>query len=217
MEKTAVVVGASGLVGGLCLELLLENADYTRVITPVRRPLPLEHPKLFQHTVNFDNLDPSADIFIGDDLFCCLGTTIKKAGSRENFILVDRDYTVAAAKIALRNGMKRALVVTALGANPGSRIFYNRVKGETEAALGALPFEAIHFFRPSLLLGNRPEFRLGEKIGGPVMRGISFLMRGPLANYRAIEARDVALAMVRAAGSGERGVIIHESGEMQPG
>ncbi|PKL74567.1 MAG: hypothetical protein CVV27_19820, partial [Candidatus Melainabacteria bacterium HGW-Melainabacteria-1] len=165
MKKTAVIVGASGLVGGLCLELLLADENYDRVMTPVRRPLPLEHPKLVQEIVNFDDLDPSAGIFRGDDLFCCLGTTIKKAGSRENFIRVDRDYTVAVAKTALRNGMKRALVITALGANPSSGIFYNRVKGETEAALGALPFEAVHFFRPSLLLGNRGEFRLAEKIG----------------------------------------------------
>lgn len=217
MKKTAVIIGASGLVGGLCLEFLLADTNYDRVLATVRRPLPLEHPKLVQEIVNFDDLEPSSGIFLGDDLFCCLGTTIKKAGSRENFIRVDRDYTVEAAKIALRNGMKRVLVVTALGANPASRIFYNRVKGETEAALGALPFEAVHYFRPSLLLGNRSEFRLGEKIGGAVMRVLSFLMMGPLSNYRAIDARDVARAMVTAAGSGARGVIIHESGEMRRG
>ena len=215
MNKTAIIAGASGLVGGLCLDLLLKDERYDAVIIPVRKKLPLEHPKLRQHVVDFDNLPAHADIFRGDELFCCLGSTIKKAGSREAFRRVDHDYPKALADITLKNGVKQFLIVTAIGADPASGIFYNRVKGEVEAAVRALPFEAVHIFRPSMLLGERTESRPAEKIGGTVMRALSFIMTGPLRNYRAIDARDVARAMVSAAGSGARGSIIHESGEMQ--
>lgn len=128
---------------------------------------------------------------------------------------MDHDFPKTLAEIALKNGIKKFLIVTALGADPGSKIFYNRVKGEVESSVKALPFEAVHIFRPSMLLGDRTEFRIGEKIGGALMRALSFIMVGPLRNYRAIDARDVAGSMVSAAGSGARGIIIHESGEMQ--
>lgn len=215
MKKTAIIAGASGLVGGHCLQLLLNDASYDTVIAPVRKKLPLEHPKLRQHVVDFDDLRASAGILRGDELFCCLGSTMKKAGSREAFRKVDYEYPKALAEIARGNGVKRFLIVTALGADPRSRIFYNRVKGEVEEAVRALPFEAVHILRPSMLLGERRESRPAERIGGAAMRALAFLMRGPLKNYRAIRAEDVARAMVDAAGSGAKGVIIHDSGEMQ--
>ncbi len=215
MKKTAIIAGASGLVGGHCLQLLLNDAGYDTVIAPVRKTLPLAHPKLRQHVVDFDNLGASAGILRGDELFCCLGSTMKKAGSREAFRKVDFEYPKALAELALETGVKRFLIVTALGADPHSKIFYNRVKGEVEMVVRALPFESVHIFRPSMLLGERSESRPAEKIGGAAMRALGFLMRGPLMNYRAIRAEDVARAMVSAAGSGANGVIIHESGEMQ--
>ncbi|MBP7584487.1 MAG: oxidoreductase [Spirochaetes bacterium] len=215
MKKTAIIAGASGLVGGHCLHLLLDNDTYDTVIAPVRKKFPLEHPKLRQHVVEFDNLGASAGILRGDELFCCLGSTMKKAGSREAFRKVDFEYPKALAELALENGVKRFLIVTALGADPHSKIFYNRVKGEVEMVVRALPFESVHIFRPSMLLGERSESRPAEKIGGAAMRALSFLMLGPLKNYRAIRAEDVARAMVSAAGSGSNGVVIHESGEMQ--
>lgn len=215
MKKTAIIAGASGLVGGLCLEIILNDDRYDTVIAPVRKQLPVENPKLRQHIVDFDDLRASAGIFRGDDLFCCLGSTMKKAGSREAFRKVDYDYPRALAGISLEHGIKRFLIVSALGADPGSKIFYNRVKGDVEAAVRSMPFEAVHIFRPSMLLGARFESRPAERIGGAMMRALAFLMAGPLKNYRAITAEAVARAMVEAAHSGARGVVVHESGEMQ--
>lgn len=128
-DRTALLLGATGLVGGHCLNFLLNDESYGRVSVLGRRPLEREHPKLEQHLVDFDRLENSAELIQAQDVFCCLGTTIKKAGSQEAFRRVDFEYPLQSARVAARQGAERFLIVTAIGADPGSRIFYNRVKG----------------------------------------------------------------------------------------
>ncbi|CAN5496835.1 oxidoreductase [soil metagenome] len=213
-DRTALLLGATGLVGGHCLNFLLNDESYGRVSVLGRRPLEREHPKLEQHLVDFDRLEDSAERIRAQDVFCCLGTTIKKAGSQEAFRRVDFEYPLQSARIAARQEMERFLIVTAIGADPGSRIFYNRVKGEVEEAVRALPFESLVILRPSLLLGEREEMRPGERLAEPAMRALSPLMLGPARKYRPIEARKVAAAMVRLAKEGRQGVRIVESDEI---
>lgn len=199
MARTALLLGATGLVGGELLSLLLADAEYRQVTVLVRRDLPLTNSKLVQRVVDFDHLAKSAEAFNVDDVFCCLGTTIKKAGSQEAFRRVDYAYPLESAKLAWQRGAKQYLIITALGADARSSIFYNRVKGEVEEAIGRLPLRSFHIFRPSLLLGDRQESRLGEKIAAAVMGPLGFLLVGPLKKYRGIHARTVAQAMLRAA------------------
>jgi uncharacterized protein YbjT (DUF2867 family) len=214
MAKSALLLGASGLVGGHCLQRLLDDAAYAKVIVLVRKPLALHHPKLDQQVVDFSRLQNYAHLVKAQDVFCCLGTTIKKAGSQAAFRQVDFTYPVEMAKIAVANGAEQFLIVTSLGADPASRIFYNRVKGEVEAAIAPLAFRAVHIFRPSLLLGERQEFRLGEKIGERAANFFSFIFVGPLRKYRAVEASVVAAAMIAVAKRNLVGVNIFESDQI---
>jgi uncharacterized protein YbjT (DUF2867 family) len=206
--RAALLLGATGLVGGHCLERLLAEERYARVVVLGRRPSGREHPKLEEHRVDFERLQEARERFAVDDVFCCLGTTIRKAGSREAFRRVDHDYPVEAARLASSQGASRYLLVSAMGADPGSRFFYNRVKGEAEEAVRAVPFQAVWVVRPSLLLGEREETRPGEKAAELVLRPLGPLMRGPLRRYRAIPARDVAAAMVRLALSDGTGGVV---------
>lgn len=213
--KTALIAGASGLTGMHCLELLLQNPVYHRVIALVRKPLPVVHEKLQQIQVDFEQLETSSGDFVADDVYCCLGTTIKKAGSQANFRKVDYDFVVNVAKVAHTKGAKRFLLVSSLGASSKSSIFYSRVKGETEAAVAAIPFEEVHIFRPSLLLGNRQEQRLGESMAMKAFKILGFAMIGPLAVYKGILAEDVAKAMIAVAQMGKKGKHIYLSDEIQ--
>lgn len=210
-SRTALLLGATGLVGGHCLDLLLHDEAYSQVTTLGRRKLALEHPKLAQHVVDFEHLRDYADSITGQDVFCCLGTTIKKAGSQEAFYKVDFHYPHEAARIARENGAKQFLLVSSLGADAESRIFYNRVKGEVEEAVSRLDFEGVQIFRPSLLLGERAEFRLAERVAEKLARVFSFLFIGALKKYRPVDARDVAHAMIKIAREQPAGVNIYES------
>lgn len=214
-HRTALLAGATGLVGGHCLDLLLSEQSYSKVVVVGRQKLDRADSKLEQHVVDFDRLDDFASVLKGDDVFCCLGTTIKKAGSQENFRRVDFTYTHEIARIASQNGAGQFLLVSALGANRKSSIFYNRVKGEIEEAVSALSFHGVQIFRPSLLLGERPEFRLGERVAEKTARMFSFLFVGPIAKYRPIHARTVANAMVRIAPRYYGGVNIFESARIE--
>ncbi|AKJ01403.1 uncharacterized protein YbjT (DUF2867 family) [Archangium gephyra] len=210
--RTALVAGASGLVGGFLLDALLEDSRYREVHSLGRRPLPKQHPKLVQHTVDFARLGGEA-LPPAQEAFCCLGTTIKKAGSQEAFRAVDHDAVLAFASAAKKAGVQRFLVVTALGADARSRVFYNRVKGEAEEALKAMGFESLVILQPSLLLGDRAESRPGERVAIVASRVLAPLLR-PLAS-RPIEARTVARAMVALAHSAPQGVKVAPSGELQ--
>ncbi len=211
MARTALVAGASGLVGGHVLRLLLEDRGYDRVTTLARRELPLAHPKLTQRLVDFEHLAQLADFPRVHDVFCCLGTTMKQAGSADAFRKVDLTYVVELGRVAARHRASQFLVVTALGADPGSRVFYSRVKGEAEAAVRRLAFDGVYLFRPSLLLGARPERRRGEWLAALVAPLVSWALVGPLARYRPIRAAALARAMVWVARDATGGVQVYES------
>jgi len=191
--RTALLVGATGLIGSYLLQRLLESARYTHVVVWARRDIGKAHPKLKVEVVEFERLDDRQ--VDAEDVYCCLGTTIKVAGSQEAFRRVDHDYPVALARAATKGGAKRFLVVSALGADSASRVFYNRVKGDMEAAVRAAGVSGTYIFRPSLLSGPRAVERLGEKVG--LMIGA---VLGPLlGKYRPIHADLVAAAMVTVA------------------
>jgi uncharacterized protein YbjT (DUF2867 family) len=210
MRRTALVAGASGLVGGHLLKLLLADGGYARVITLGRRPVATRHPQLDQRVVDMGALDTLADFPGADDAFCCLGTTIKAAGSQQAFRRVDYDYVLTFARASHLAGARQVLLVTALGADPASRIFYSRVKGEIEAAVRQLPYRGIQIFRPSFLMGDRAEARLAERLALPLARALVPLLVGPLRRYRPIQAADVARAMVRIAREAPRGPNVFE-------
>jgi len=192
-RRRALLVGATGLVGSLLLERLLDETTYSSVTVWARRPLALRGPGLKVETFEFEGL--ASHQVEAEHVFCCLGTTMKLARSEQAFRRVDYDYPVALARAAKKGGATRLLVVSALGANPDSRIFYNRVKGEMEAAVAAAGVPRTIFFRPSLLTGHRDEFRLGERVG----RVAGFVLGPLLGKYRPIAADLVAVAMVKAA------------------
>ncbi|MEZ5362663.1 MAG: NAD(P)H-binding protein [Bryobacterales bacterium] len=196
--RTAWIAGASGLVGSHCLRLLLARPEYDQVISLVRRPSGVSHPKLQEIIVDFRDLE-NLQAPKPDDVFCALGTTIKKAGSREAFRRVDAGYADALAVKAAALGAKRFLLVSSVATDPRSPNFYLRVKAEAEAAVAAQPFEMAGMLRPSFLMGDRAESRLGERIAIPLARAFAFLLFGPMRIYRAIEAKTVAEAMVGAA------------------
>lgn len=204
--RTVVLSGATGLVGREALRLLLADPGIAQVVVLVRRPLAdaPASPKLVAHVVDFERLDATAPPFAADQLVCALGSTIRQAGSEERFRAVDFGYPLALARLAVARGARHVLLVSALGADPRSRVFYNRVKGELEAALSALPLPALSIVRPSLLLGDRAEFRLGEVLAKP----FALLVLG---RYRPVHARDVAAALVRLAREDAPGKRVVES------
>lgn len=197
--KTAILFGASGLVGGQCLKQLLENPAYGRVLSIGRRSLGVTHPKLSEKTINFEKIDQFKDLIRGDDLYYCLGTTLSQAGSRKNFEAVDFDYPLQIARFALANGVSKWLMVTSIGSSASSPSFYLRVKGKLEKELSTLPFQGCHFFRPSLLLGKRPTKRVLEELFIPLAKAIRPLMIGPLRKLRPIDVAAVASSMIAVA------------------
>jgi len=208
--RAALLLGASGLVGGFCLRALLEDPAYGRVTLLGRRELTVPaHPKLTQKAVSFANLS-AADFADTDDFFCALGTTIRKAGSQDAFRRIDFEYPLAAAKQALNAGAKQCILVSSVGADARSKNFYLRTKGELEQAVGALGFQAVHIFRPSLLLGKREEFRIGERVASVIAPALNLALLGGLRRYRAISAATVGQAMVTAASRDGQGIKIYE-------
>lgn len=214
-ERSALLLGATGLVGRSCLGLLLDDSRYATVHAIVRTPLAHSHPKLRSQVVPFSDLAQAVTAARATDVFCCLGTTIKKAGSKEAFRRVDYEYPLVAAQSAASSGARQFLLVTAVGANPDSRIHYNRVKGEVERDICALPLATVHVLRPSLLLGARDERRVGEAIGQAAMWIVRPLMLGSARKYRAIAGLTVARAMVALAKQDLPGRHIHESDALQ--
>ena len=210
-DKSALVLGSSGLEGSHLLKYLLEDPEYSRVVALVRNRLFLEHPKLEQLVIDFEELENYREYFILDQVFCCLGTTMKKAGTKEAFIKVDLEYPVESARIAKKSGVKKFLIISALGANEKSAVFYNRVKGQVECGIKKLGLDSLDIFRPSLLLGTRRDFRPAEKAAAILSRLLSFSFVGPLKKYRPVEAKAVAFAMYSSAIKGTAGINIYES------
>lgn len=204
MAKTILLAGATGLVGSACLPMLLADERVGQVIALVRRPLPLEHPKLVQWQ-NGSLLEALRTERV-DAVICCTGTTIKKAGSQAAFIAVDKDLPMGIAWWAQAQGVPTFVLISALGANIRSRIFYSRVKGEVEQALEAMHFASTAIFRPSLLTGPRQEKRSGERLATAVMNWLSPVMAGPLAPLRPMPHDVLAKALVQAALAPEPGL-----------
>ncbi len=214
-DKTAVVFGATGLIGGFVVKMLLAHEAYEKVLVFSRRKLDLESDKLAQHIIDFQKPDTYQHLIKGDDLFICLGTTMRKAGSKEAFFRVDYTYALRMAKMAKKNGVNQLLLVSSVGANPDSIFFYNRVKGLLEEAVQQLDFWGIHIFRPSVLLGQRNENRWGEQLAGVIGKRLDFLTQGMLTKYRPIEADVVARAMISAAQRLRSGLHTYESHYLQ--
>lgn len=203
--KIALVAGATGAVGKALVYQLIEDPAYIKVITITRRPLAMKHHKLTQVVSDYGQLDRVGESLQADDVFCCLGTTIKTAGSQDEFYKVDHDHVVKLARIAKQQGARQFIMVSAMGANAQSPVFYNRVKGETERDVNAIGFETCIMVRPSLLIASRTEFRLGETLAKYLMRATGFLMLGPLKKYKAIPVETVAKAMRYYAAQGMKG------------
>jgi uncharacterized protein YbjT (DUF2867 family) len=211
--RTAVVAGASGLVGRELVGRLLLRTEYKSVVALTRRPL--GHRRLCEVPASFERLDetlgPVIDTDARVDAFCCLGTTIRAAGSEAAFRRVDHDYVLSFARWAIRRGAVRLIVVSALGADARSRVFYNRVKGEVEGALRELAGTSLVIVRPSLLDGRRDEARFGEMLALGFSRPLRRLL--PVA-IRPIAVADVAQTMIEAALADQPAAII-ESATMQ--
>ena len=215
MNKTALLIGATGLVGGCVLDQLLQDNDYSNVIVLTRKTLNKNHPKLKEVLVNFDQVENYVNDIKADVVFCCLGTTIKTAGSQDAFKKVDYEYPLRVAEIAKKNGTKKYLLISALGASKSSIVFYNRVKAEVEDAIGKLNFESFHILQPSLILGDRRETRFGEGIAQAAAPVFDALMMGPLNKYKSIRAEQIAKAMIYYSTLGDQGIFRHESNELQ--
>jgi len=194
--KTAIVIGATGLVGSRLVGLLLNDSRFNKVKVFARHSTGLQSDKLEEHIVNFDELDNWKKQITGDVLYSAMGTTLKAAGSKEAQYNIDYTYQYRVAKIAAANNVPEYVLVSAAGSDPGSKIFYSRIKGELERDVKKLPFETIHIIRPGMLGSGRKDTRTGEQIGISVMKAIS-LIPG-LAKLRPIEGIEVAQAMINA-------------------
>ncbi len=196
MKKSAIIFGSTGLIGSCLLQQLLKDDRYGEIKIFVRKPSGITHPKLDEFIIDFNKLDDYRNLIKGDELFCCLGTTIKVAGSEAAFRRVDYEWVRWCAVSAYENHVKNFFVISSLGANADSKNFYLRTKGEMEKAVSAFNFNKTVIMRPSVLLGDRKEFRFGEAVGKFFM--ILFSVFIP-KRYKAIEAEDVVAAMIKAA------------------
>ena len=210
--KTALILGSTGLVGSRLLELLLADPRFSSVVAFVRRRTGHSHPKYTEHLIDFEQPDEWRSLVTGDILFSAFGTTLARAGSREAQYRVDHTYQYLFAGAAAANGVKTYVLVSAAGSDPGSRIFYSRMKGELERDISRLPFRNIQILRPGMLAGARSEFRLMEKIGIPIFRLLGSFPG--LSQFKPIEAADVARAMIAVSLSDNAGIHIQEAADL---
>ena len=212
--KKAILFGASGYIGSYLLQDLLNNPDYDQVTAVVRKDIKIKHPKFKMLIGDYHSLSKMKEELVADDVFITLGTTKKNTPNLAEYYQVDHDYPVLAAKLAKENGAKAVFMVTAIGANPKSKIFYSRTKGDAERDVIALNFESTHIFQPSMILGNRTEKRPSEKIFQKITKAINPLLGGKMSKYKGIEGKDVAKAMNKAAENAAAKVKIYQWKEM---
>lgn len=215
INRKALVLGANGLVGSHCISLLLEDDNYSQIIAATRKPLLVNNNKLTTLVIDFNDMESELATLEVDDVFCCLGTTMKKAGSKQAFNYADFELPVRAAKWAKQNNVAQYLIVTAMAANPNSLFFYNRVKGNVQTSLQQINLPALHILQPALLLGKREEKRPLERIGKNIATPLSFLLLGPLKKYRPIKGESVANAMIYIGKQNQRGTYVYPSHEIQ--
>ncbi|RYY27231.1 MAG: semialdehyde dehydrogenase [Chitinophagaceae bacterium] len=213
----AVVLGATGMIGELLVQQLSTDDRFESVNLLVRRSIPAIHPKITVTVVDFDDpTEPGKSLGHGDVIFCALGTTQAKVkGDKTAYRKVDFEIPLEAGKQGLLNGFSQYVLVSAVGADSGAGNFYTKLKGETENALKALAYPALHIFRPSLLMGDRKEFRFGEKVAQFVMPVFSIILQGGLKRFRPIKGSMVARAMIEAAAANRKGNHVYHYPDMQ--
>lgn len=202
--QTAIVIGATGMVGTQLILQLIATTDISKIVSLVRRASDVEHPKLEEHVIDFDKPESWAELVKGDVLFSCLGTTLANAKSKAAQYKVDFTYQFNVAQVAAQNKVPKYVLVSSAGANANSSNFYIRTKGELDEAVTKLPFSTTHIMRSGQLAGERNEKRLGEKMGLKVMYALNKL--GLFKRYRPIEACQVARAMILAARKDDSGI-----------
>ena len=212
-SKTAIIAGASGLIGSSLIQRLLKSENYGQVIALVRSSLGIQHDKLKEEVINFDDLLTMPEFPQGDDIFCCLGTTQAKSKNDEDYRKVDYHYCYNLAQRALKEGGDRFFLISSLGAKKGSKNFYLNLKGELEHDISFLDYRTIYIFRPSLLRGDRKENRPGEKFAQLITRIIPFI--GPWKKYKPIHADQVADAIMQVSRQEDKGCYFYESEIMQ--
>ncbi len=213
-NKSALIAGATGLVGGHLLKLLLNCQHYDKVTVLTRSSLNLNNEKIAEVIIDFDDLENHKAHLHADQVFCCLGTTMKKAGSKQKFNKIDHDYPLNLARLTQHNGSSDFMLISAIGANPDSLFFYNKVKGQTERDIEKLSFNTFHIIRPSLIIGQRPEKRPLEEITGKMSTLFNKLLFGQFKKYQSINAEQIAKAMFAIAQLNTQGAHIHQSDEL---
>ena len=196
MNKTAIILGATGLTGSHLLEIILNDSDYDRVKVFTRKKLSISHPKIEEHVIDLLKLSDYANEFKADVVFCCVGTTKAKTPNKELYRAIDYGIPVEAAKLCKQNSIKQFIVISALGAKPESKVFYSQLKGEMERDVLAQQIEHTHLLQPSLIVGDRKEKRMGEDFSKSFMKLFGFLIP---ARYKMIQAKTIALAMLQLA------------------
>ncbi len=215
LKKTALVIGASGLVGRHLVNKLLADPDFSKIIIFVRKKIEISHPKLFQNITDFNSLSSVSESFRGDALFCCIGTTTKQVNSKQEYRKVDYEYPLQVGKICKANNVKHFLLISSIGANIKSRAFYTRLKGEIEQEIIKLDFDRTSIFRPSFLDGEREKTRLRERAGIFFVKIFSPFLTGKLRKCRAIRAEVVAQVMLEMSKNQKEKIKIFESDEIQ--
>jgi len=215
MAKKAIIAGASGLIGGLLLDIILQRSGYDEVLILVRKELPLQHMKLKQQVVDFDRLTEYSALLTGDVIFSCLGSTQKKTPDLTIYRKIDHDYPLHLAEIALKNKIGQFHLVSSLGANPAASNFYLKMKGETEADIKKVGLHSLHIYQPAFLTGDRKEKRQGEGFLLGLMKIIDPLLIGGLKKYRSIPAKTVANAMYNESLINQAGIFIHPSDKIK--
>ena len=203
MPKTAIILGATGLTGGMLLQQLLEDDRYGKIKLFSRNSVEKKHPKIEEHLIDLFKLEEHKDKFTANEVFCCVGTTKKKTPDHNTYTKIDRGIPVTAARLCKANNIDTFLVVSALGANPKSRVFYNRIKGKMEKEVLEQEIKNTYILQPSLITGERKESRSFEKVGKVMLNFINPFFLGTLRKYKSISAESIARAMVAIANKPE--------------
>lgn len=195
-RKTAIILGATGLTGGILLKYLLEDDRYGTIKLFSRSSVGFSHSKIQEHLCDVLHLEEQKAVFKADEVYCCIGTTNAKTPDKELYRKIDFGIPVNASRLCQQNDIKTLIVISAMGANADSSIFYNRTKGQMEATILEVGIENTYILQPSLISGNRNEKRIGEWIFKQLMRVVNIILVGPLKNYRSIQPESIAKTMI---------------------